>query len=126
MRPFLVGACLLLAACSRDLNNNAAVRQAIIDHLAQRKSLDLNVSQMDINVTAVAYRGSEADATVSFKVRGSNNPDAGMTMRYTLERKGNVWAVKAKGESSGGAHGPVPPSEMPPGHPPVERQGSGK
>jgi len=125
---------LALAGCSRGIDNKEAVRQGVIDYLANRKGL--NVSSMNVNVTAVTFKQNEAEATVSFSPKGSGGA-AGqdMTMRYTLERQGNRWAVKQRSDSGqhgsgmGGGMGDMPPGhppagadkkgEMPPGHPPA-------
>lgn len=107
---------LLLVACSRGIQNEAAVRQGVIDHLAERS--DLNMSQMQVDVTSVSFRQNEADVVVSFRPKGGE-ASAGMQMRYTLERKGNRWVVKGRGA---GAHAqmPVPSTgQMPAGHPPM-------
>lgn len=112
-------ALLGLAACSKNIQNNDAIRKGVIDHLSKNSSLSLD--QMEIVVQSVTFRDNEADATIAFKPK--NMPaDAGMAMRYTLERKGNEWVVKAKADS-GGAHATMPPAtegmQMPPGHPPT-------
>ena len=123
----LAFAALFLLACSRGVQTEAAVRQGVIDYLSTRP--DLNISQMQVDVTSVAFRQNEADAVVSFRPRGGA-ASSGMQMRYTLERKGNHWVVKGRGE---GAHGqgqmpgmPPPPqagapggASLPPGHPPA-------
>lgn len=110
----------LLAACSRDIENTNAVRQGVIDHLSGRSGLD--VSSMQVEVTKVSFRKDEADATVSFRPKGSADPSSGMEMRYTLERKGGRWVVKGKadmgGHGEGGSGGAAMPG-MPPGHPPA-------
>ena len=115
---------LALGACHRGVENNRdAVRQAVIDHLAKRS--DLNMTSMNVVVTAVDFRGDQAEATVSFAPKGGD-ASQGMSMRYTLERQGNRWAVKGRADSAQGAHGqgtlpPAAPSaDLPPGHPPVE------
>lgn len=136
----LIGAIVFhLASCGGNLNTKEAVRQGVIDHLSNRKKLDLNLSTMDIDITSVNFRSNEADAMVAFKPKGS--PNAGMSMKYTLELKGNHWVVKDRpagdanphGGSGGGAGmnphgGGAPPQEMPPGHPtvPTPQPGSPK
>ncbi len=111
-----------MLGCSRNIQNEAAVRQGVIDYLSSRS--DLNLSQMQVDVTTVSFRQDEADATVSFRPRGGA-ASSGMQMRYTLERKGGRWVVKGKGA---GPHASAPPSgmpgqggtgQMPPGHPQV-------
>ena len=118
---------LAFVSCSRGIETKEAVRQGIIDHLSTRTGLD--VSAMQIDVTSVSFRKDEADATVAFRAKGSNVQSAGMTMSYTLERKGNRWVVKGRRDASGSPHGaggdmpmgkPADPnSPLPPGHPPT-------
>lgn len=122
-----LGVALLLSGCSRNMESKEAVRRGVISHLSNRAGLDVN--SMDVEVTAVSFRGSEADATVSFRPRGSSDAAAGMQMQYTLERKGNEWTVKGKRESGMSPHGGAPGAQggaggqLPQGHPPV---GEGK
>ncbi|MGC9970752.1 MAG: hypothetical protein ABSE56_09195 [Bryobacteraceae bacterium] len=117
--PYLPAALagLLLVGCSRPIQNEAAVRQGVIDHLSARQ--DLNLSQMQIDVTSISFRQNEADVTVSFRPKGGD-ASSGMRMQYTLERKGNRWAVKGRGA---GPHGQMPAAmpggQMPAGHPPM-------
>ncbi len=138
----MVLAAFLLGSCSRGVQNEAAVRQGVIDYLSQRS--DLNVSQLDVTVSSISFRQNEADATVSIRPKGT--PAAqGMEIRYTLERQGNRWVVKGKGKGqeahsavqpapgqlppghpSVGGQSAAPEQTMPPGHPSVQGQGSGK
>jgi len=103
------------AACNRGIDTPEAVRQGVIDYLAKRSNI--NVSAMNVEVTSVSFRQSEADATVSFSAKGASQGQP-MSMRYTLERKGNRWVVKEKSES-GNPHagGATIPGDLPPGHP---------
>jgi len=123
----VLAAGLLLLGCNRNIQNEAAVRQGVTDYLSSRS--DLNLSQMQIDVTSVSFRQDEADATVSFRPRGGA-AGAGMQMRYTLERKGGRWVVKGKGAgphantpapgaSSMPGQGGAPSGQLPPGHPSV-------
>ncbi len=59
---------------------------------------------MDINVVSVAFRGEEADATVAFQPKDGSG-SGGMSIRYTLEKKGNRWVVKGKGSGHAGGQG---------------------
>ncbi len=112
----------LVAACNRASQNPDSVKQGIVEHLGKNAGLDL--AQLDIDVSNVQFKGSEATATVTFQPKGS--PGQGMTMNYTLERKGDKWAVIKKAGSSGHADGPIsqppaaPSGNLPPGHPPLE------
>jgi hypothetical protein len=103
---------LFLVACSRGIQNEAAVRQGVLDYLSARQNL--NLSQMQVDVTSISFRQNEADVTVSFRPKGGE-ASSGMRMQYTLERKGNRWVVKGRGT---GPHGQMP-AAMPAGHPPM-------
>jgi hypothetical protein len=117
---------LLMAGCNRSAENPEAVRTAILDYLATERKL--NVANMQVDVTALTFRQNEADASVSIGTKGASG-GPGMTMNYTLEKKGNGWVVKGKGQSSGtphGASGVMPgampgaaPGAMPSSHPDV-------
>ncbi len=103
---------LFLAACGRGVQNEAAIRQGVIDYLSSKAGM--NVASMDVDVASVTYRQDEADALVSFRLKGGA-PGTGMQMRYTLEREGNRWIVKGKGSG----HGQASAGQMPQGHPSV-------
>ena len=141
MRKYTIAAvAMLLAACSKDIQNSDAVKQGVVDYLQERKSqtgLDMNLMQVD--VLSVSFEKNEARATVMF--RPKNGADAaGMKLAYTLQRKGDKWVVEPHNEGAnphGGAGGgggamppghpsigegspqPAPAEGMPPGHPPV-------
>lgn len=100
----------LLAGCSKNIQTNDAVKQGVVNHLSQNKGLQ--VASMDVEVTAVTFKENLAEATVSFKPKGSTAA-AGMQMRYTLERKGDAWVVQKKADS--GAHSGAAPGGMPEG-----------
>ena len=115
------------AACKHSIDNQEAVRQAVIDYLAKRSNL--NMSAMNVDVTSVTFRSNEADAVVSITVRGAATGQP-MSMRYTLERQGDHWAVKGKADAGGSPHGagaanphgaaePPAAGTLPPGHPTV-------
>ena len=112
---------LALGGCNRGLESTEAVRDAILDHLSKRGTLNLNSMQVD--VVSVSFRQNEADATVSFKLKGSQGGPA-MTMSYTLEKQGNHWAVKGRTDSGGSPHGGAEqmPEGLPPGHPQVPQR----
>ena len=131
---FVICAALLIAGCKRAPENKDAVKQAVVEHL--KKNAALEVSQLDIEVADVQFSGNEANAKVSIKPKSA--PDQGMTMPYTLDRKGDRWEVRPRSTSGHGAMGgmgggagsaPVSPEasgaagEMPSGHPPVNSPG---
>jgi hypothetical protein len=114
---------LFFWGCHRGMETKEAVRQGVVDHLSSRTGL--SVASMQIDVLSVAFRGNEADTTVSFRPKGGGE---GMQMNYTLERKGDRWMVKGRaGSTSGMPHGSaVPPpgamgTGLPAGHPPVPK-----
>ncbi len=116
--PFALAA-VFLVGCNRSIQNESAVRQGVIDSLSTKS--DLNLTQMQVDVTAVSFRQDEADATVSFRPKGSAPGGSGMQMRYTLERKGNRWVVKGRGQGHGagqmGGGQMGGGGQLPPGHP---------
>ncbi len=114
----------ILCACNKDPKTKEAVKQGVIEHLGKGAGLDL--SAMDVEVTAVSFAGEQAKATVNF--RPKSTPDQGMQMNYTLESKGNKWIVMKKAGNSSSPHGDAtlapapgaPAGDLPPGHPPVQ------
>jgi len=139
----LLAAALLLAACSKNIQNGEAVRQGVIDYLKTRTAqtgLDMNAMQVD--VTSLAFEKDTARATVFFRPKNVPQGSGGMSMSYVLERKGDKWVVKGRQDSVANPHGmeglpqsgppadtPLPPGHpgvgatpngaLPPGHPPV-------
>lgn len=133
LKLFVPLAFVLLAACSKNIQTDEAVRQGIINHLS--KNTGLQLASMDVTVSGVTFKDNTAEATVSFKPKGAD-PSTGMQMRYSLEKQGAEWVVKKKADSGHGATMPgmapapsmpaLPPSgagEMPANHPPM---GGGK
>ena len=130
---YLLLAALLMAGCNRGApQSKDAIRAGIMEHLAKNTGLD--TSQMTVEIGEVKFEPDKAVATVAFRPKAS--PDAGMTMNYTLDRKGNKWVVAKTADSAGSAHGSAtaPPAaapphgsspsqggELPPGHPPVSK-----
>lgn len=100
-------AALALAGCKKSVENKDLVRQGVLDYLASRPNL--SIASMKVDVSAVTFRGTEADATVTFAPKGSTNAP-GMSMHYTLERKGDRWVVKGRADSGG--HGGGMPGAM--------------
>ncbi len=90
-----------LAACNRGIQNNDAVRQGVIDHLAKA---GLNVKGMDVTLSSVQYNGKQADATVAITPKGGSSAQ-GMSMKYHLEQQGNQWVVTGRQETTGNPHG---------------------
>jgi hypothetical protein len=104
---------LSLAACNSASKNNDAVRQGVIDYLAQR---GLNVQGMDVSITNLETKGNQADATVSIVPKGGDKAQ-GMSMRYHLEQRDNKWSVVGKKDTGASPHGG---GAMPPAAPGAE------
>ena len=90
---------LFLAACNRGLQNNEAVRQGIVDRMAQK-----GVTGVDVSITSVKFNGNEADAVAAIKPKGGN-PAAGMSIPYHLQQQGGKWVVIGGPGGGGSPHG---------------------
>lgn len=116
-------AALCAAGCNRAPENRDAVQKAIVEHLSKNAALDMN--QLNLEMGEVKFEGDQATATVAIKPKAS--PEQGMSMTYTLMRKGSEWQVQGKGAGHGGGMGSMPPAggsmEMPSGHPPASGAG---
>jgi hypothetical protein len=129
-KSLLATAALLLAACSRDIQNSDAIRAGVVEYLQGRMAqTGLDVNRLSVDITSVSFQRDEARATVYFRPK-SAPAGGGMQMNYVLDRKGSKWVVRGRTENGANPHGggnlplPLPPSGqpptgMPPGHPPV-------
>jgi hypothetical protein len=109
---------LVIDACNKPAQDKSAVQQALLEYLNGRAGI--SVANMDIEVTSVAFRENEADASVSFRAKGSTDATNSMQLKYVLEQKGGKWVVKGRSGKSehGGMDTPSQPA-LPPGHPPM-------
>jgi hypothetical protein len=114
-----------LSGCNRASESKEAIRESVINYVSGK----VNVASMDVDVVSIAFKGSEADATVAFRAKGAD-PGSGLQMRYTLEQKSGKWVVKDKSEAGSSPHGSTPKpgaanphgdagGALPPGHPSV-------
>lgn len=94
---------LSLSACKSGTQNREAVRQGIIDHLAKK---GIATKAMDISLTSVDIKGSQADATAAMSVKGSTTGPA-MSFKYHLEQQGGQWVVINSADAGGSPHGAV-------------------
>ena len=106
-----------LAACNRGIQNKDAVRQGVLDHLAQ---VQLNVASMNVEVTSVQFNGNQAEAMVSFTPKGGS-ASQGMSMTYRLEQKDGRWVVMGRKDAGASPHG----GAMPPAAPGMENPHGG-
>ena len=115
----LLAGLLALGGCKRGAQTKEAVQAAVLDYIAKRGNL--NVGSMQIDVVSVTFRENEADATVSFRAKGSDPSSPGMTMPYTLVRQGGGWVVKGRADGGSSMHGAggQMPEGAPAGHPPM-------
>ena len=117
LSPVLLLLCAL-TGCNSANQSKEAIRQGVIDYVSTK----VNVAAMDVDVTSIAFKGSEADATVTFRAKGAG-PASVMEMRYTLEQKSGKWVVKDKAQAGGAPHGGMAApggGEMPQGHPSLD------
>ena len=126
----MIVAALTAISCSKDIQNNDAVKQAVIDYLRTRQT-GLNMDAMTVDVAQVAFQKDQATATMRFTPKGI--PNGGMSMTYALDRKGNKWVVRGRVENGMSPHGagqappgqvPEVPMPLPPNHPAVPPTGA--
>jgi hypothetical protein len=112
---------LLLESCNRAPADKDAIRKGLIEHLSKNAGLDMNA--VDLNITDLKFENNQAKVAVAFKPK--SGPDGGMSLNYTLERRGNDWVVVGRGSGHGAGMAmpqPGPPAgDLPPGHPPAAK-----
>ena len=84
--------------CNRAPDDKEAVKAGVVEHLQKNAALDMN--QLSVDVGDVKFEGNRAVAQVSIKPKTA--PDQGMSMSYTLERRGDKWMVQGRGAGHGG------------------------
>jgi hypothetical protein len=67
---------------------------------------------MDVAITALDTKGSEAEATVSLKLKDSPG-GAPMVMKYQLKQQGDKWVVTGLAGGDASPHGGAAPPPMP-------------
>ncbi len=105
---------LFLSGCAKKNDTPEAIKQGVIRDISK----SFNVSNMDVIVDSVSFRDKEADATVTFVVKGGN-ASQGMSMKYLMERHDDgQWYIKSRASAAGtaGAAGGSG-GAMPAGHP---------
>jgi hypothetical protein len=107
----LVLVALALAGCHRGNASKDAVRQAVIDYVGGH---GLNVTAMNIEVTAVNFSGDHGEANVSFTPKSAPGA-AGMSMIYLLDQQGAKWVVTGRKQTGGMPHGGAMPGGAMPG-----------
>ncbi len=137
------------AGCIKQANDTDGIRLGINQHLSALKSL--NLSAMDMNIQNLSVQGNQAEAQVEFRPKTGAPQGAGMQVSYKLEKQDGKWVVQNSQPAGGAIEHPKPGenphqnpassspgtlpdfrnlvnpgsgSSLPPGHPPVNSQGS--
>jgi hypothetical protein len=118
---------VLLVSCNNGMRTREAVERDIRKSVGRRG--DLNMNNLDVTVNSVNFHGNKADAVVGFMPKGGLISQ-GMTMRYTLEQRGNEWVIinRQMGDmhahtGAAGAPSGTPDNSgapLPPGHPALD------
>jgi hypothetical protein len=120
----LLACAVLLCACSKNIQNEAAVKAGVLEYLNQRSAeTGLNMAAMDVSVQSLSFEKDTARANVSFHPKGMPT-GAGMARAYVLSRKGDKWVVDKNASGAITVQGPdgqtqaIPDSgALPSGHP---------
>jgi hypothetical protein len=147
----LIGLLVLFAGCKKQESDADAIRSGINLHLASLKTL--NLGAMDMDITNVSIQGNQAQAQVEFKPKTGAPQGAGMQVAYSLQKQNGLWVVQNSQPAGGSIQHPaagenphmdstspstpgsmpnfrdlVPgggsSTALPPGHPPVNGQGT--
>jgi outer membrane murein-binding lipoprotein Lpp len=112
---------VLLAGCSKNIQNEEAVRSAVIEYLnARAPQTGLDMSAMTVQVATMSFEKDSARVTVSVAPKGLKG---GMQINYDLDRKGDKWVVRPNA-SPHMTPAPNGSEALPPGHPSVSPSGS--
>lgn len=99
---------LTLVGCAKKNDTPEAVKEGILRDIGK----NFDVSSMDVNLDSVSFRDNEADAIVSYSLKGSKDPNSMMTMKYLMERHSDgKWYIKSR------ASGTTDNNALPAGHP---------
>jgi len=112
----LAGTALVLSNCHRSASvpSNAAIQQAIEQHLQKQSGVLLN--NMTVEVEDIKVEGDRANADVKF--RSKQSPDLVVGRHYGLRRVKGQWQVESSSSPGGmgnphGASIPPQPSSPP-------------
>lgn len=140
----------LFAGCKKQESDSDGIRTGINEHLSSLKTI--NLSAMDINITNVSIQGNQAQAQVEFRPKTGGPPGAAMQVSYSLAKQNGLWVVQNTQPMGGSIQHPGPgenphasesapssgslpnfrdlvpgggnPNSLPPGHPPINGQGT--
>ncbi len=109
---------LLVGGCKSKTDNQAAIRDGVVKHIAGMNGL--NVNNMTITVTKATITGDKAQADVEIRAKNGDPSAPAMQVAYELQKQGEEWVV-LKGQATGGMQHPtagqMPAGALPPGHP---------
>ncbi len=114
---FLAGAlagCGALSVVEQKEHDKADIKAALEKYLNSASSI--NLSSMNWEIKEYNPDRDRAAVTVLFTAKQGG---AQMSVNYELQKENGVWVVRkpASGAHPGGAAPPVPPGQLPPGHP---------
>lgn len=140
----------LFAGCKKQESDSDGIRTGINEHLSSLKTI--NLSAMDMNITNVSIQGNQAQAQVEFRPKTGGPPGAAMQVSYSLAKQNGLWVVQNTQPMGGSIQHPGPgenphmnenapssgslpnfrdlvpgggnPNSLPPGHPPINGQGT--
>src|SRR5215468_11089294 len=154
LRVFGLLVLALSAGCTQKQSDDEAIQAAVRQHLASLGTLNLDAMDTDFN--KVAVNNNQASADVTFRPKSGAPTGAAMHVTYQLEKQNGNWRVVKTSTLGGmvehlnsneNPHGQAVPGEvhgrlpnfqemlgqgssagstLPPGHPPVATQQSGK
>jgi hypothetical protein len=108
-------AALALSGCAKKNDTTEAIKAGVVRDISK----SFNMSNMDVIVDSVSFRDKEADATVTFTLKGGTR-DQGMSMKYLMERHDDgEWYIKSRSSPTGGMGAPGASGSLPAGHPEV-------
>jgi hypothetical protein len=118
----------VLSGCAQKNDTPDAVKQGVVRDLAKK----FDMTKMDVIVDSVSFRDKEADATVTFVVKGGS-ASQGMTMKYVMERHDDgEWYIKSRASTAAAGAPDGEPAgtdaaagAMPAGHPAAATAASG-
>ena len=121
----LAGAALVLSNCNRSgkVQSNAAIQQAIEQHLQKQSSVLFN--NMTVEVQDIKFEGDRANADVKF--RSKQSPDLVVARHYVLRRVEGQWQVESSSSPGGMGNphgGPMSPQPSSPPAAPVTPEAS--
>ncbi len=146
----LFAAIVFPGGCTKQESDADLIRDGINQHLTSLKTINLDA--MNINITSTSIQGNQAKVQVEFLPKAGAPAGASMQVAYSMEKQGAKWVVQNSQPMGGMIQHPAPGenphanatsssspnslpnfsdlvgspsgSSLPPGHPPVNSQGT--